>query len=139
MENFDIDALKAQLRAHEGWKNKPYRDTVGKLTIGCGRCLDDVGLRDREIDYLLEQDILVAAEGLDRIFPRWRSLTATRQRVMLDMEFNMGPTRLAGFKNMLNCITVGDYAGAQTEMLNSKWAQQVGQRAVTLGLMMAEG
>ena len=53
----DKQRLIEQLRLHEGVEHKPYVDTVGKTTIGVGRNLDDVGLTDDEIDYLLDNDI----------------------------------------------------------------------------------
>ena len=54
------DIVKAQLKVDEGVKLKPYKDTVGKLTIGCGRNLDDIGISYTEVDYLLENDLNMA-------------------------------------------------------------------------------
>lgn len=136
--------LIEQLRLHEGERKKPYRDTVGKLTIGIGRNLDDKGLRRDEIEYLLNNDIADARADLDRYLPWWRGLDPVRQRVLIDMAFNMGmgaPNRggLLSFVNTLSNIRQGRYAEAADMMLASKWAQQVGRRAVRLATMMRTG
>ena len=141
----DHDArLIEQLRLHEGERRKPYRDTVGKLTIGIGRNLDDKGLRRDEIEYLLANDIADARADLDRYLPWWRGLDPVRQRVLIDMMFNMGagsPGKggLLSFVNTLSNIRQGRYAEAADMMLASKWAQQVGRRAVRLATMMRTG
>lgn len=141
----DHDArLIEQLRLHEGERRKPYRDTVGKLTIGIGRNLDDKGLRRDEIEYLLANDIADARADLDRYLPWWRGLDPVRQRVLIDMMFNMGagsPSRggLLSFVNTLSEIRRGNYAFAADMMLASKWAGQVGRRAVRLATMMRTG
>lgn len=141
----DHDArLIEQLRLHEGERRKPYRDTVGKLTIGIGRNLDDKGLRRDEIEYLLANDIADSRADLDRYLPWWRGLDPVRQRVLIDMVFNMGagsPGKggLLSFVNTLSEIRRGNYGIAADMMLASKWAQQVGRRAVRLATMMRTG
>lgn len=127
------------LRLHEGTRRKPYRDTVGKLTVGVGRNLDDKGLRDDEIALMLTNDIKECEADLDRALPWWRTLNAPRQHVLLDMCFNLGLTKLLGFKNTLKYIQQGNWAQAKANMLQSLWARQVGSRAVRLGQMMEQG
>lgn len=144
-QEVDHDArLIGQLRLHEGERRQPYRDTVGKLTVGIGRNLDDKGLRRDEIEYLLANDIADSRADLDRYLPWWRGLDPVRQRVLIDMVFNMGagsPQRggLLSFVNTLSNIRQGRYAIAADMMLASKWAQQVGRRAVRLATMMRTG
>ena len=135
----DYMRLIAQLRKHEGVEHKPYTDTVGKLTIGVGRNLDDRGLSDHEIDFLLQNDIQLVEEELDQWWSHWRSLNQTRQLVVADMMFNMGRPRLSQFKMFLAALQAGDYEMASTEMLDSKWASQVKGRATTLADMMSTG
>jgi lysozyme len=128
-----------QIILHEGKRSKPYRDTVGKLTIGVGRNLDDVGLFDDEIELLLINDLKRFERSLDKSLPWWRDLDEVRQRVILDMCFNMGLGGLLGFKNTLAKIKAHDWAGARRGMLQSKWAKQVGARATRLADMMLTG
>jgi|TARA_R110000796_G_scaffold1364_1_gene5438 lysozyme len=135
----DYMRLIAQLRKHEGVEHKPYTDTVGKLTIGVGRNLDDRGLSDHEIDFLLQNDIQLVEEELDQWWPHWRSLNQTRQLVVADMMFNMGRPRLSQFKMFLAALQAANYEMASTEMLDSKWASQVKGRATTLADMMSTG
>lgn len=129
----------AQLRIDEDVRARPYKDTVGKLTIGVGRNLDDVGLRPDEIDLMLENDIRVAEYDARALFECFDSLTDARKAVLLNMAFNLGRNRLAGFVKFRAAVEAGAYATAADEMLASKWAIQVGKRAVRLAKAMKEG
>lgn len=131
--------LIEQLIIDEGKRNKPYRDTVGKLTIGVGRNLDDRGLSDDEIAYLLANDLKIVERELDVHLTWWRGMCDARQNVLANMAFNMGINTLKTFKNTLQAMRDGRYAEAADGMLASKWATQVGQRAVRLSKMMREG
>jgi lysozyme len=135
----DRAKLRSQLIRHEGKRNKPYRDTVGKLTIGVGRNLDDVGLRDDEIDLLLDNDIAATWNAVQRALPWVDQLDEVRQRVLADMAFNIGVRGLLCFTQMLRACQAGEYAKAAAEMLDSKWARQVPARAARLAKMMATG
>ena len=128
--------LKVMLHEGEGRRKKPYKDTVGKLTIGVGRNLDDVGLRDNEIDLMLENDIDAVEKDLDRALPWWRSMNDRRQLVLADMCFNLGITKLLKFENTLAAMRVGNYAKAAEGMKASLWARQVKGRADKLIKMM---
>jgi lysozyme len=134
----DIEALKDQLILHEGLKLEPYQCTAGKLTIGVGRNIEDIGITEDEARYLLDNDILRVCDELDRNLPWWRDLSDARQRVLVDMVFNLGISRFMQFKNTIAAIESGDYDTASEEMLNSRWADQVGQRAKTLSRMMRD-
>ena len=131
--------LIAQLRKHEGVRSKPYKDTVGKITIGVGRNLDDKGLSDDEINMLLSNDIKDAMEDAVALVPSFWGLTENRQRVLVDMAFNLGRARLGKFVNTLAAVERGDYEAAAAGMMASKWARQVKGRAVTLSEMMKQG
>jgi len=133
------EKLKAQLRKHEGVRSRPYKDTVGKITIGVGRNLDDVGLDAMEIDYLLENDITKVLKQIALSLPWFDELSERRQLVVADMVFNLGITKFLQFKQTIAAIRDGDYGHAADRMLESKWARQVGQRAKTLAGMMRAG
>jgi lysozyme len=135
----DRHAMVRQLRLHEGERFKPYRCTAGKLTIGVGRNLDDRGITAAESAYLLCNDISEKETELVHALPWVSSLNEVRQRVLVDMAFNLGIDGLLGFKRTLATIQAGDYQRAATMMLDSKWAGQVGQRAERLARMMATG
>ncbi len=135
----DRDAMVRQLRLHEGERLKPYRCTAGKLTIGIGRNLEDRGITREESAYLLANDIAAEERELLRALPWVATLDEVRQRVLLDMAFNMGIVGLLAFKRTLATVQAGDYQAAATMMLDSRWAKQVGQRAERLSRMMATG
>ncbi|MBU9549946.1 glycoside hydrolase family protein [Burkholderia multivorans] len=138
MTMFDLKQLIVELSRDEGRRLKPYVDTVGKTTIGVGRNLTDVGITDAECDLLLSNDIDRTVAWLDRNLSWWRQLDAVRQRVIVNMAFNMGGSLLT-FTNTLSAMKRGDYASAADGMLNSLWARQVGARATRLANMMRSG
>lgn len=134
-----MDDLVKQLHRDEGLRLKPYKDTVGKLTIGYGRNLDDVGITPEEADFLLEGDIQHAQWTLKQNLPWTEGLDDARLGVLVNMCFNMGIGGLLQFRNMLAACESGDYATAATEMESSAWATQVGARAHRLALQMSTG
>jgi lysozyme len=135
----DRNAMARQLRLHEGERLKPYRCTAGKLTIGVGRNLDDRGITRLESAMLLANDISAVEAELLRALPWAAQLDEVRQRVLVDMTFNLGLPGLLEFRRTLATIQAGQYQQAAAMMLQSKWAGQVGQRARRLSQMMASG
>lgn len=138
MGNYDAAALKAELTLDEGRKPRIYTDTVGKVSGGIGRNLTDKGFRDNEIDLMYQNDVAETEAWLDRNLPWWRQLDPVRQRVIVNMAFNMQGQMLT-FVNTLAAMKRGDYAAAADGMLASKWAGQVGARATRLASMMRSG
>ena len=131
-------SVQALLKLHEGFRPKPYTCTAGKLTVGYGRNLDDRGLTEKEAAYLLEGDISEAVAHL-RLEPYWLDLNEARQAVLIDMVVNLGWTKFTRFARMILAVRAKDYATAAAEMLNSKWAGQVGERSTRLAEMMRTG
>jgi len=135
-----MNRIKAQLVRHEGLRLKPYRCTAGKLTIGIGRNLDDRGISQKEAYAMLERDILDSEQQLlDEIPDIYNGLDEARQSVLLNMCFNLGLKGLLEFKNTLAFIGARDWERAANGMLASKWAKQVGMRAIELSEMMRKG
>jgi lysozyme len=135
----NYEALKDELVRDEGLRLKPYRDTVGKTTIGVGRNLDDRGLSTDEVHYLLDNDIREVEEELSARLSFWRNLSEVRQRVLMNMAFNLGIDGLLTFRNTLKAVEEGRYSDAAKGMMQSKWAKQTGARAVRLAQMMLVG
>jgi len=123
------DLIKRDIRRDEGLRLKPYKDSVGKLSIGYGRNLDDIGITEEEAEILLAHDLYNAMQGLDHALPWWRNLDALKQRGLWNMAFNLGVPRLLKFKKMLAALQRGDWSAAADEALDSRWATQVGDRA----------
>jgi lysozyme len=135
----DVKALTDELVRDEGMRTKPYYCTAGKLTIGVGRNIEDVGITEDEARYLLENDIRRVCAELDQAFPWWRQLSDRRQRALANMAFNLGLGRLLKFRKCLAALEAGDYAEAAAQALNSTWARQVGARASRIAVMIREG
>ena len=131
--------LLAQIKKHEGKELFPYQDTVGKWTIGHGRNLTDNGITDAEALMMLTHDVGVAEMELDRALPWATALDWVRYNVLVEMSFNLGISRLLRFKKTLAYLEAGQYDSTATEMLDSRWARQVGVRAVTLSKQMRSG
>ncbi len=135
-----MNRIKAQLVRHEGLRLKPYRCTAGKLTIGIGRNLDDRGISQKEAYVLLENDIQNCEKQLmDEIPEIYNCLDEVRKSVLLNMCFNLGIGGLLSFNNTLAFIGSGDWERAANGMLASKWAKQVGRRAIELSELMRKG
>jgi lysozyme len=129
--------ITEQLIRDEGLRLKAYRDSVGKLTIGVGRNLDDEGISKEEATHLLENDVSSHLADLEEHLPWATDLSDARKGVLLNMCFNMGIGGLLQFKNTLAHIQKGEYAEAASGMLTSHWAKQVGKRAIRLSKQMA--
>lgn len=134
-----MSRLEEQLLVDEGLRLKPYKDTVGKLTIGIGRNLDDVGITKDEAIILLRNDIARTTKDVIANIPWWSTLDEVRRDVIINMAFNLGIEGLLKFKRTLLSIQNGEYEQASKEMLESKWAKQVGNRARRLAEMMRTG
>ena len=122
----------------EGKRAFPYEDTVGKLTIGVGRNLTDRGLREDEIQLLLQNDLneaMAEAEKLDF----FEDLDDVRKLVIVDMIFNMGLPRFQSFVRTIAAIREKQYEAAAQQMADSKWFRQVGRRAQRLCQAMHSG
>jgi lysozyme len=154
MEAKLLERIKEQLLRHEGLRLKPYRCTAGKLTIGIGRNLDDCGISQTEAYVLLENDIQnCERQLLDEIPEIYNPLDEVRKSVLLNMCISIPQSRFAplrepcylgingllGFKNTLAFIQAGDWERAANNMLVSKWAKQVGRRAIELSELMRKG
>ena len=159
-------SLEDQLILHEGLKLKPYKCPANKWTIGVGRNLEDVGLskdeqlklfgtsglnRKEVIDgllirgiseeealFLLDNDIKKCTADVKR-FPWFEYLDPVRQKVIVDMRFNLGLAGLKKFRKMIGHLEVGAYSDAADEMKNSKWYWEVGNRSRRLVKMMSTG
>ena len=140
MEAKLLELIKEQLVRHEGLRLKPYRCTAGKLTIGIGRNLDDCGITQSEAYVMLINDIMNCEKQLQAKIPDiYNGLDEVRKSVLLNMCFNLGISGLLGFKNTLEFIKVGDWERAANNMLVSRWAKQVGRRAIELSELMRKG
>ncbi len=154
MEAKLMDRIKEQLGRHEGLRLKPYRCTAGKLTIGIGRNLDDCGISQSEAYVMLINDIMNCEKQLQAKIPDiYDGLDEVRKSVLLNMCISIPQSRFAplrepcylgingllGFNNTLAFIAAGDWERAANNMLVSRWAKQVGRRAIELSELIRKG
>jgi len=159
MFKYDRDELIKQIAHHEGVVLKVYKDSLGIDTIGIGRNLEHRGIEDLELAHIektmseiyengiTEQDAYFLAhrdiEIVEKELLASRSvveeLDNIRQRVLVDMAFNMGIPRLNRFYRMWSAINELDFKSAAIEMLDSLWARQVKSRSDTLAYAMKHG
>ena len=136
-----MSKLIEQLKRHEGVRTHAYKCSADYITVGVGRNIDEdggLGLSDDEIDYLLANDIKRCKQELVAL--SWFvDLDEVRQDALINLCFNLGLTRLLGFRNAMAAMAEGDYEKAAEEFLDSRWATQVGQRAVEVTNMIRSG
>ena len=133
--------LIEQLKRHEGVRTNAYQCTANMTTVGVGRNIDEdggLGLSVDEIEFLLENDIKRCKQELITL-PWFSQIDSVRQDALINMCFNLGMTRLLGFKNALTAMSVGDYDTAADEFMDSRWAKQVGRRAEEVCTMIRTG
>ncbi len=131
--------LKNDIIKDEGFRQFPYLCTAEKMTIGIGRNLDDVGITEKEALYLLENDIEKSIKEAKEIFSCFDNHNQVRKEVIINMIFNLGKTRFLGFRKAIQAIKDNDYMLAGSEMMDSKWYNQVGSRAARLVQEMKSG
>lgn len=134
------ETVREQLIRHEEYREKLYKDSVGKWTIGVGHNIEDKGLHPEVIDLQLDIDIYEASDDCKTLYGViYTEMRYNRQRVLINMMFNLGYNKLKGFKKFKRALELGDYDTAADEMLDSKWATQVGSRATELAEQMRKG
>jgi lysozyme len=126
-DTFGLATLTAELDTDEGTRQYPYTDTKGYLSIGRGRNLTGKGLAPDEVDYLFDNDVADCCATMDKQIPWWRTLPASKQRVMINLCF-MGWGSFSTFHHFLSQMQARDYLEAAHELEDSDWYRQVGTR-----------
>ena len=128
--------LAATLREAEGFSPTIYPDPNGIPHIGYGHQLTPA-----EAEALLAADMATARAAAARVVgePAWGDLDEARRDVLVEMAFMAGEEGLAGFRRMLGAVRVGDIEAAADEILASRLAEQLPDRARRLAAAMREG
>jgi len=132
MKQQRLKRMKQELTVFEGFREKPYLCSAGKLTIGIGRNLEDRGISAQEAETLLETDIFLCWESVKNKLPWVLELPLVAQDVLVHMCFNLGIKGLLSFVKTLEALRHQNWREAALEMKHSKWAKQVGHRATEL-------
>lgn len=131
--------LRALLLKHEGLRKFPYTDTTGHLTIGVGRSLSVRGISEHEAFILLDDDMMWFTDKMTVTFPWFVTLDENRQLALIDMAFNLGMNGFLEFHEMIHALDRHDFDRAAECLLDSKYAGQVGERAVELANIIKTG
>lgn len=132
----EIQKARGLIMKHEGFKPRVYTDTTGHLTIGYGHNLQARDISENSGGVILDDDIAWFAPKLSQLLDFYDDLTPNRKAVLIDMAYNLGLQGLLDFKEMLQAIRKKNYNEAADQMLKSKWAEQVGQRAINDAYIM---
>tara|TARA_R110000787_G_scaffold43783_1_gene107222 strand:+ start:332 stop:772 length:441 start_codon:yes stop_codon:yes gene_type:complete len=135
----DRNKLEQELTQDEGCVYEIYEDHLGYATFGIGHLIketdpefnDPLGTevsKDR-VTQCFNEDIDIVCLELDKNLGWWKNLSDNRKRILANMCFNLGYPRLSGFKNFLGALETEDWEKASIEMMDSRWAIQVGSRA----------
>jgi lysozyme len=133
------DQLLHDLKRDEGFRDRPYRDSAGVLTVGYGWNMETRPMRESEATARLSNDRDHAIRELARAFPWFEALSDNRRRALANMAFNLGLSRLRSFRKMLKALAEEDFETAANEALNSRWAEQVGNRADRIATLIRSG
>tara|TARA_R110002126_G_scaffold221595_1_gene366843 strand:+ start:958 stop:1386 length:429 start_codon:yes stop_codon:yes gene_type:complete len=134
-----METVKNSIKKHEGFRNKVYKDTLGKRTIGYGHlCVEDWWEDDKEytqaeLERIFDKDFDKAKDGASKLYEGCE-ISDTAKGVIIEMVFQLGTTGVSKFKNMWKALkeTPPNYSVAKIEMLDSRWAKQTPNRAKEL-------
>jgi len=138
----DTSKLREQLKIDEGVKYEIYHDHLGYKTFGIGHLVvpqdkeygSPVGtqISEERVNEVFDTDVEKYISEAKKIFPNLEEKPEEAQQVIVNMCFNMGEPRLSQFKKFIKAINEEMWATASVEMLDSRWAKQVGVRATRL-------
>tara|TARA_Y100000385_G_C13070391_1_gene628742 strand:- start:539 stop:1015 length:477 start_codon:yes stop_codon:yes gene_type:complete len=139
----DREKIYEQLKIDEGCVLEVYNDHLGFATFGIGHLIkmndpemgQEVGtpVSEERVKECFDTDVEIAITECEALFKdKWDDYPGTLKEVLVNMMFNLGRPRLGRFKKFIAAINEKDYELAQIEMMDSKWAKQVGPRATRL-------
>ncbi len=141
----NIERLKKQLIESEGLRYKAYKDHLGHWTIGIGHLIKlpeeeyllQGSLKEYEVNQIFINDLNQAIDDA-RKFIDEHSINDIAFEIVVDMAFNLGGPRLSQFVKFKKALIDNDYVKASEEMLDSRWAKQVPNRAGRLATLMSD-
>ena len=135
----DLEKLRKELEIDEGRIDEIYLDHLGYPTFGIGHLVvehdaeygKEVGtyVPENRVIKVFEQDIKTVLSDCNRLYEDFEDLPEEAQRVIANMMFNMGYTRLSKFIGMKSGVDARDWNAAADEMVDSSWYYQVINRA----------
>ena len=136
------EELKEQIKEHEGFVPRTYKDSLGKRTIGFGHlCVepeqwdDDKEYTREELERVFDNDFKEALKNAESLIGE-RSINFIAKQVIIEMVFQLGIGGVGKFKKMWSALDSEDYGEASFQMMDSLWAKQTPNRAEKLSQKM---
>jgi|TARA_R110002124_G_scaffold258609_1_gene424393 lysozyme len=123
------ERLRETIIRHEGIRLDMYQDTLGIWTVGVGHNIQEKGISQAVMELMLEEDLAEAVSELKRSVSFFSKMPEQVQEALVNLAFNMGIPRLMQFKKTLAYLRDGNFEAAADELLDSRYAEQVGRRA----------
>ena len=137
-----IEDLKNEIKADEGCVNSVYLDHLNLKTLGVGHLVTEwdeeydkpVGttVSDDRVNELFEKDINVTLEECRYLYDDFYNLPEEVQKSIGNKMFNLGRPRLSRYHKMKKAVLDKDWQEAANQMQDSKWYEQVTNRAERL-------
>lgn len=150
----NLEALTESIKRHEGYREAPYRDSLGLWTVATGKLLDDMliprGLhtigdlldwitdKSRHAGWLADDINRAVADAEQFVGKTWNILGDARQRVIAEMAYQLGLPRLEQFVKFRLAVVADDFEEAKRQGLDSQWAKQTPARANELMNLLAQ-
>ena len=135
----DLSKLREELKQDEGCIYEIYNDHLGYATFGIGHLITEndpehgqslgTEISENRVIEAFESDVETVIEDCKVLYYDFHNLPEEVQRIIANMMFNMGRTRLSKFRNMKSNIDRRDWNAAADEMVDSVWYRQVTNRA----------
>ena len=132
----DLARVRETLIKHEGLRLDLYKDSLGIYTIGVGHNIQERGITAAVAKLMLDEDIDEAVKDLRRNISFFDTLPQAIKEALVNLSFNMGIPRLMQFRKTLAFLRDGKYEKAANELLDSRYATQVGYRAIEIAAMI---
>jgi len=123
---------------HEGKKNFPYDDGLGNISIGIGRNLTGIGIREDELELMFKNDVDFLWSYFCRTYPWFLELNESRQIAIIDMSF-MGIKHFASFEHLIAALAAHNYVLAATEIMHSDYGRKYTTRATDISNIILNG
>ena len=132
----DMVRLRETITRHEGSRLQMYQDSLGIWTIGVGHNIQEKGISPKVMELMLDEDLEEAISELKRSVSFFSKMPQQVQEALVNLSFNLGIPRLMQFKKTLAYLRNGEFESAADELLDSRYAEQVGRRALEIADMI---
>jgi lysozyme len=138
----NLEQLRKEIEADEGCRYDIYLDHLGYPTFGIGHLISETdpehgaevgtSVSEARVIQAFNTDMGIVLDDCNTLYEDFETLPEEVQHIIANMMFNMGRPRLSKFKGMKAGVDARDWNKAADEMVDSRWYQQVTNRAQRL-------